>query len=188
MNLAKLTVAPRDEPRFRALMDGHHYPGAPPKTGHTVWQSADDGSGAWPALAAFPAAALKCDARDTWIGWSRREQFGRLHLIANNTRLLLPGRRPNPGSRFLAPGAWSGTGRPASATNSCCWRRSWIRPASAARFTAPPAGRPSARPGATAATATAMSPDRRRSGSCCCRSTGTPGAFSGHPRWRRTFS
>ena len=30
------------------------------------------------------------------------QRFGRLHLIASNTRLLLPGRRPNLGSRFLA--------------------------------------------------------------------------------------
>ena len=105
MDLSKLTVTPvaRDEePRFRALMDEHHYLGAPSKIGQTVWYAADDGSGEWPALAAFSAAALKCGARDAWIGWSRREQFGRLHLIANNVRLLLRGRQPNLGSRFLA--------------------------------------------------------------------------------------
>ena len=105
MDLPGLAVTPvaRDgEARFRALMDGHHYLGAPSKIGQTVWYAADDGSGEWPALAAFSAAALKCGARDAWIGWSRREQFGRLHLIANNVRLLLRGRRPNLGSRFLA--------------------------------------------------------------------------------------
>ena len=105
MDLSKLAVAPvapADEPRFRALMDAHHYLGAPSKIGHTIWYAADDGTGSWPALAAFSASALKCDARDAWIGWSRREQFGRLHLIVNNVRLLLLGRRPNLGSRFLA--------------------------------------------------------------------------------------
>ena len=105
MDLSKLNVTPvarHEEPRFRALMDEHHYLGAPSKIGQTVWYAADDGSGEWPALAAFSAAALKCGARDAWIGWSRREQFGRLHLIANNVRLLLPVRQPNLGSRFLA--------------------------------------------------------------------------------------
>ncbi len=63
--------------------------------------AADDGSGVWPALAAFSAAALKCTARDDWIGWSPRDRFGRLHLVANNVRLLLRGRQPNLGSRFL---------------------------------------------------------------------------------------
>jgi len=86
MDLLRLAVAPvaRDEePRFRALMDAHHYRGAPSKIGQTVWYAVDDGSG-------------------EWIGWSRREPFGRLHRIANNVRLLLRGRRPNLGSRFLA--------------------------------------------------------------------------------------
>ena len=105
MDLSKLTVAPvapEDEPRFRALMDEHHYLGAPWKIGQTVWYAAEDGSGAWPALAAFSAAALKCSARDAWIGWRPRDQYGRLHLVANNVRLLLLGHRPNLGSRFLA--------------------------------------------------------------------------------------
>ena len=29
--------------------------------------------------------ALKCAARDRWIGWSYRQQYARLHLLANNT-------------------------------------------------------------------------------------------------------
>ena len=105
MDVSKLSVepvGPADEPRFRALMDAHHYLGAPHKIGNTIWYVADDGTGAWPALAAFSVSALKCSPRDAWIGWSRREQFGRLHLIVNNVRLLLIGRRANLGSRFLA--------------------------------------------------------------------------------------
>jgi hypothetical protein len=50
------------------------------------------------------AAALKCGVRDRWIGWDFRSQYGRLKLIANNSRfLILPGRhRPNIGSRVLS--------------------------------------------------------------------------------------
>ena len=56
------------------------------------------------ALAGFSAPALKCGARDRWIGWDFRTQYGRQHLLANNSRfLILPGRRvPNLGSRVLA--------------------------------------------------------------------------------------
>ena len=51
----------------------------------------------------FSAAALKCRARDAWVGWDFRCQYGRLHLVSNNTRLLLlPGpRHHNLGSRVL---------------------------------------------------------------------------------------
>ena len=83
-------------------MDEQHYRGAPWKISQTVWYVANDDSGAWPALAAFSAAALKCSARDAWIGWCPRDQYGQLHLVANNVRLLLLGRRPNLGSRFPA--------------------------------------------------------------------------------------
>lgn len=46
----------------------------------------------WVALLSFSAAALKCSARDEWIGWGYRHQTGRLNLVANNSRfLILPG-------------------------------------------------------------------------------------------------
>ena len=105
MNLADLTVepVPRElEPRFNELMDRHHYLGAGPKIGETIWYAGHFGDGDWAALAAFSAASLKCRARDDWIGWGMRIQYGRLHLIANNVRMLLLGRRPNLGSRFLS--------------------------------------------------------------------------------------
>ena len=55
------------------------------------------------ALAVFSASALKCRARDAWVGWDFRHQYGRLHLVSNNTRLLiLPGQHyRNLGSRVL---------------------------------------------------------------------------------------
>ncbi len=103
IDLAKLSATPvahREEQRFRDLLDEHHCLGAGPKIGETIWYAADDGSGAWPAWR-LSAATLKCTARDDWIGWSPRDRFGRLHLVANNVRLLLRGRQPNLGSRFL---------------------------------------------------------------------------------------
>ena len=35
------------------------------------------------------AAALKCGARDRWVGWDFRHQYDRLNLIANNSRFLI---------------------------------------------------------------------------------------------------
>ena len=95
-------VRPEEEGRFRELMQSHHYLGAVAKIGETLWYVAHE-DGAWLALAVFSAPALKCRARDAWVGWDLRYQYGRLHLVSNNTRLLiLPGHHyRNLGSRVL---------------------------------------------------------------------------------------
>src|SRR2546430_16038013 len=43
----------------------------------------------WVALLSFSASALKCAARDRWIGWSFRQQYARLKLVVNNSRFLI---------------------------------------------------------------------------------------------------
>lgn len=94
MQQQKLKVAPiprSQEGIFQELMQAHHYLGALPKIGHTLWYVAtlED---QWLALLSFSAPALKCSARDNWIGWSYRHQYDRLNLVANNSRfLILPG-------------------------------------------------------------------------------------------------
>ena len=95
-------VAAEDEARFRDLMQAHHYLGAVPGMGETVRYVAHH-RGRWLALAVFSAPALKCGARDRWIGWEYGVQFGRLHLVTNNARfLILPGGERNLGSRVLS--------------------------------------------------------------------------------------
>jgi hypothetical protein len=96
-------VAAPEEARFQTLMDAHHYLGALPKIGNTLWYVAT-WHGQWLALLGFSAAAWKCSARDAWIGWDFRHQYDRLHLIANNSRfLILPEQHyPNLASRVLA--------------------------------------------------------------------------------------
>jgi hypothetical protein len=94
-------------------MEAYHYLGALPKIGHTLWYVAT-WNGQWLALLSFSAAAWKCSARDTWIGWDFRHQYDRLHLVANNSRfLILPEHHvPSLASRVLAlcerrlPGDW----------------------------------------------------------------------------------
>ena len=104
MDLSEITVRtirPEEEPRFKALMETQHYLGAPPKIGETlffvaVWR--ED----WVALASFSAAALKCGAREAWIGWTPAMKDQRLSFVVNNTRFLILRRAPNLGSRVLA--------------------------------------------------------------------------------------
>lgn len=95
-------VPATDEPRFRDLMQAHHYLGSVPARGETLRYVAHH-RGRWLALAMFSASALKCGARDRWIGWEYGIRFDRLHLITNNSRfLILPGAPRNLGSRVLS--------------------------------------------------------------------------------------
>ena len=106
LNLREIVLQPvaaSEEERFQALMEAHHYLGALPKIGHTLWYVAN-WNGQWLALLSFSAAAWKCAARDAWIGWDFRHQYDRLHLVANNSRfLILPEHHvPNLASHVLA--------------------------------------------------------------------------------------
>jgi hypothetical protein len=106
IDLKQICVRPvleSEEPRYRELMQQHHYLGDVAKIGHTLWYVATYKQ-EWIALLSFSASALKCAARDRWIGWDFRLQYGRLKLIANNSRfLILPDwHRPNVGSKVLA--------------------------------------------------------------------------------------
>ena len=106
IDLKQLCVRPvlkAEESRYRALMQEHHYLGDLAKIGHSLWYVATYGD-EWAALLSFSAAALKCGVRDQWIGWDFRHQYGRLGLIANNSRfLILPDwHYPNLGSKALS--------------------------------------------------------------------------------------
>lgn len=105
-DLSQVFVRPvnRSEERvFRQLMQEHHYLGALPKISETLWYVAIFRS-QWIALLSFSAPALKCAARDRWIGWHFRHQYDRLKLLTNNSRfLILPEwHRPNLASRILS--------------------------------------------------------------------------------------
>ncbi len=106
MNLREIvvrTVHPSEEKRFQELMQTHHYLGSLPKISETLWYVALWGN-QWVALLSFSASALKCAARDRWIGWNLRHQYDRLKLIVNNSRfLILPDwHLSNLGSRILS--------------------------------------------------------------------------------------
>jgi len=81
----------------------HHYLGALPKISETLWYVAT-WRAEWVALLSFSASALKCAARDRWIGWNFRHRYSRLKLVVNNSRfLVLPDWHiANLGSRVLS--------------------------------------------------------------------------------------
>lgn len=91
MQLQEITVRPITEQevgRYQALMQAHHYLRASRSIGETLryvafWRNQGI------ALISFSSAALKCAARDQWIGWPYRHQFDRLNLLTNNSRFLI---------------------------------------------------------------------------------------------------
>lgn len=97
-------ATPQERPLWDALMDERHHLGFRRFAGRGLRYVAE-WRGQWLALAGWQGGAFKCGPRDRWIGWSHEEQFGRLHLIANNTRFLVmasSGALPNLASLFLA--------------------------------------------------------------------------------------
>lgn len=91
MNLSQVVVRPvgsSEEAKFQSLMQKYHYLGSLPKISNTIWYIATCND-EWLGLLSFSAAALKCGARDRWIGWGHRLQYDRLHLVANNSRFLI---------------------------------------------------------------------------------------------------
>ena len=91
-----------EKPIWNQLMREHHYLGFQGWVGESLRYVAE-WEGRWVALVGWCAAALKCAARDRWIGWPEVLQRHRLALIVNNARfLILPGPRvANLASRVL---------------------------------------------------------------------------------------
>ena len=106
MQLKEICVRPvahQEHERYHELMGRHHYLGSAHPVGETmhyiaIWRAQ------WIALLSFSSAALKCAARDQWIGWRYRHQFDRLNLVTNNSRfLILPQWHvPNAATRILS--------------------------------------------------------------------------------------
>jgi hypothetical protein len=106
LQLEDISVRPitkQEVSHYNDLMQAHHYLGASRPIGETLRYVALYQK-QWVALISFSSAALKCAARDQWIGWSYRHQFDRLNLVTNNSRfLILPQwHYPNLASRTLS--------------------------------------------------------------------------------------
>ena len=89
--------------QWDALVRQHHYLGLHTLIGETIRYVATHHE-QWLALIGWSAAALKCKARDQWIGWPSFLKTKHLAFVANNSRfLILPSIHiPNLASRVLA--------------------------------------------------------------------------------------
>jgi len=106
--------------RLRSLLRCHHYLGFRGVVGESLAHVAEIG-GEWLAVLLWAAAALKCSARDSWIGWHPSVAWRRLQLVVNNVRfLILPGVAvPNLASRVLGSSV---------RRLSSDWERAWGHP------------------------------------------------------------
>lgn len=95
-------LRPGEKQLWNQLIRDYHYLGFQGWVGESLRYVAE-WEGDWVALVGWCAAALKCGARDRWIGWPEVLRHQRLALIANNARfLILPGPRvANLASRVL---------------------------------------------------------------------------------------
>ena len=83
MNLQALQVRlvrPDEAERYQALMQYYHYLGSLAKIGETLWYVATD-LGEWIALLSFSSAALKCGARDRWIGLNFGSPYKSMQVV-----------------------------------------------------------------------------------------------------------
>ena len=109
---------PDERIRWDRLMDQHHYLGFKRFAGRGL-RYVFEWRGRWVGLVGWQSGAFKCRARDRWTSWTQKLLFTRLHLIANNTRFLIPGA---PGCfRNLAPFALAAMVRRLSADWSAAY-------------------------------------------------------------------
>jgi len=105
-NLRSIVVRllrPGERTAWDRLMREHHYLGLRNFVGESLRYVAE-WQGRWVALLGWCSAALKCEARDRFIGWPEVLKGQRLGLVVNNARfLILPGERVmNLASRVLS--------------------------------------------------------------------------------------
>jgi hypothetical protein len=86
-----LQIADRGHPKvlWQTLLHCYHYLGFTTRVGKNIAYLASDSSQRPLAAMLFGAAAWKCAARDTYIGWSPAQREANLHQVINNTRFLI---------------------------------------------------------------------------------------------------
>ena len=106
IDLRAVTVRPtwgaQEHRRWDRLVAAHHYLPFHGVIGKGLRHVAEHGEH-WLALLGWQPGAFKLATRDGWIGWSAKQHFRRLHLIAHNSRfvILTLRREPNLASRVL---------------------------------------------------------------------------------------
>jgi hypothetical protein len=98
-------VTRRQQARWNRLVRKRHYLKTADLVGEQLRYIVTDAQGHWLALLGWSAAALHLKARDQSIEWSDQQREARLHLLAQNSRLVILADRhklPNLASRALS--------------------------------------------------------------------------------------
>jgi len=98
-------VTRKEESRWNRLVRKRHYLKNADLVGEQLRYVVTDAKGRWLALIGWSAPALHLKARDQSIEWSGQQREGRLHLLAQNSRLVILVDRhqlPNLASRALS--------------------------------------------------------------------------------------
>ena len=108
LDLSTLIVRPvfaQEVARWQRLMAEEHYLQSNRMVGEQIRYAAIAADGQWVACLGWSAGCRRLSGRDSWVGWSEGQRAMRLHLVANNARFLVLGKRgavPNLASKVLA--------------------------------------------------------------------------------------
>jgi hypothetical protein len=108
LDLSTISVRPihaSERERWQRLMAEAHYLQSNRMVGEQIRYVAVGADGRWLACVGWSAGCRHLSGRERWLGWSEGQRAMRLHLVANNARFLVLGKRgetPNLASKILA--------------------------------------------------------------------------------------
>lgn len=108
LDLSAIRVRPiyaDEHARWQRLMVEGHYLQSNRMVGEQIRYVAVDVDGSWVACLGWSAGCRHLSGREQWLGWSSGQRAMRLHLVANNARFLVFGKRggvPNLASKVLS--------------------------------------------------------------------------------------
>jgi hypothetical protein len=90
LEIAEVSRLAHPRALFEDLLHRHHYLSYRSPVGENLQYLVSDRQGRPLACVLFGAAAWQCADRDEYIGWNAATRGQGLHLLANNTRFLIP--------------------------------------------------------------------------------------------------
>ena len=104
LQIGEVSRLARPRALFENLLHRHHYLSYRSPVGENLQYLVSDRHGRPVGCVLFGAAAWQCADRDEYIGWDAATRGQGLHLIANNTRFLIPAwvRVPSLASHLLS--------------------------------------------------------------------------------------
>lgn len=95
-SLSKITVRPvfqEEKARWQRMMEEKHYLQSNRMVGEQIRYVAVAEDGRWLACLGWSSACRHLSGREQWLGWSEGQRAMRLHLVVNNARFLMLGKR-----------------------------------------------------------------------------------------------